>query len=304
MAIVETIIPIFLIIIFGYLIKTRDFFQEQFFTEANRLIFFVSLPLLIFTGIVKSSIQDIALLNILSVILPTVVILCISLMLGIVLGLRRGKLGSFVQTTFHGNVSYIGLAVLFYMLGEEGLIKGSLLIGFLILVNNTLSIAVLSWTSQRQRNIVRALLLIFKTPVVIATFLGMVILYLNIPIPRVLMKSMGILANIALPLALLLIGASISIENIKKSFRLSITVSLLKLMALPCLSVLFCRLYSISPGESFAGIILLATPVATTSYILACEMGGDADLASNAVTLSTLFSPVAFIFWTFILGIN
>ncbi len=301
MAVVETIIPIFLIIAFGYIIQRKGFLKEHFIQEMNRFVFLFPLPVLIFTGIVKSNPGDVELTHIFSVILPTIIVLCVSLIAGLTIGLRQGRLGSFVQTTFHGNVSYIGLAVLFYMLGEEGLKRGSILIGFLILVNNTLAIAVLSWTQHHHKNILKAFLPVIKTPVIVATFCGIAVLYLKISMPGVLLRSMGIIANIALPMALIIIGASITIGTIQKSFALSGTISFLKLVVLPACSLLICKLLGVPFKEMLPGIILLATPTATTSYILAREIGGDTDIASGAVTLSTLASPLTFIFWASVL---
>ncbi len=300
MAIIETIVPIFFIIIFGYILQQKGLIKTQFIQEANRFVFLFSLPLLIFTGIMKSDIKDVGLTSILSVIIPTIATLCLAFLLALTLGLKKGTLGSFVQTSFHGNITYIGLAVLYYMLGEEGLKKGSILIAFLILVNNTLAIAILSWTSQKHDNIWRSLVSVVKTPLIIATLVGMFLLYFNIPVPKLLMKSMGILANIALPMALIIIGASMSVGTIKSSFRLSGLVTVMKLMILPSLSFLFCYLYAIPFHDVLPGIILLATPTATTSFILANQLGGDTELASGVITLSTLLSPFAFIFWAYV----
>lgn len=297
MAVIETIIPIFLIIAFGYIIQRKGFLKGHFIQEMNRFVFLFPLPVLIFTGIVKSNPGDVDLVHILSVILPTGIILCVSLVIGLMIGLKQGRLGSFVQTTFHGNVSYIGLAVLFYMLGEEGLKRGSILIGILILVNNSLAIAVLSWTQHQHKNILKTFLPIIKTPVIVATFCGIAILYLKVPIPGVLLKGMSIVANIALPMALIIIGASITLGTIRKSFALSSTATFFKLIVLPACSLLFCELFNIPLREMLPGIILLATPAATTSYIMAREIGGDIDIASGAITLSTLASPLTFIFW-------
>lgn len=300
MAIIETIVPIFFIIIFGYILQQKGLIKTQFIQEANRFIFLFSLPLLIFTGIMKSDVKDVALANILSVIIPTIATLCLAFLLAFALGLKKGTLGSFVQTSFHGNITYIGLAVLYYMLGEEGLKKGSILIAFLILVNNTLAIAILSWTSQKHDNIWRSLVSVVKTPLIIATLVGMFLFYFGIPVPKLLMKSMGILANIALPMALIIIGASMSVSTIKSSFRLSGLVTVMKLMVLPSLSFLFCYLYAIPLHDVLPGIILLATPTATTSFILANQLGGDTELASGVITLSTLLSPFTFTFWVYV----
>ena len=89
MAIIETIIPIFLIIIFGYILQQRGLLTAQFIQEANRFVFLFSLPVLIFTGIMKSDIKDVALVNILSVIIPTLVILCLAFLLALAMRLKR-----------------------------------------------------------------------------------------------------------------------------------------------------------------------------------------------------------------------
>ncbi len=297
MAVIETIVPIFLIIVFGYAIRRKGFLSEQFISDANRFVFLIPLPILIFSGIVKSSVSDVSLSRLLVVIVPTIVMAGIAFLLGFAFRLKKGALGSFVQTTFHGNVSYIGLAVLFYMLGEIGLKKGSILIGLLILVNNALAIGILSWTSGQHRDISKALRSIIKNPVIVATYLGCAFLFLGIKLPAVIMKSMGIVANLALPMALIVIGASMTAGTVRHSFKLSAVATVSKLFLLPCLSVLFCRLFAIPYQEALPGIILLATPTATTSYILARELDGDPDLASGAITLSTLISPLAYVLW-------
>jgi len=297
MAVIETIIPIFIIILFGFVIQKKGFLTTLFIQEANKFIFIISLPFLIFTGIVKANITDVALRPILCVILPTIMMIVLSLFLGFVTGLKKGRLGSFVQTTFHGNVSYIGLAVLFYLLGEEGFKRGSILIGFLILINNIMAIVTISWASQKHESTWKALLSIIKTPVIIATFLGLLVLYINLQIPQVLFKSMVIIANIALPMALIIIGASMSFSGLKSALRFSLLVSFLKLLVLPFFSLVLCRIFSISPKDGLPGVLLLATPTAVTSYVLAHELGGDKDLASSAVTLSTLLAPLTYIFW-------
>jgi len=302
MAVIETIVPIFLIIIFGFIIKRKGLVTEVFIHEANKFIFVVSLPFLIFTGIVKANIADVALRPILSIILPTFIMILLSFSIGFITGLRKGRLGSFIQTTFHGNVSYIGLAVLFYLLGDEGFKRGSILVGFLILVNNTMAIAILSWASRKHQSMGKALMSIITTPVIIATFLGLLVLYMQIPVHKIIFKSMGIVANIALPLALIIIGASMSFSGIKQTFRLSLVTSFLKLIMLPALSLALCKVFSISPAEGLPGILLLATPTAITSYVLAHELGGDTHLASNTVTLSTLLAPVIYIVWISLIG--
>ena len=304
MQLVETIAPIFLIILVGYLIRNLGVLKDDFFSEANRFVYFFSLPVLIFTGIVKSGLETFSISLILSVVLPTIAVFFLACGLGRLMGLRRGQLGTFVQSTYHGNVSYIGLAVVFYMLGEEAFRHGSIMVGFLVLTTNLLSSIILSMaTSRPDKHGPGPLVSIARNPVIISSLAGILAAYVKLPIPVLVMKSMGILATIALPLALVTIGASLTPASMKQAWKLGVLVSGIKLLLLPALGVGLLRALALPAREGFTGVLLLATPVATLAYIMAEQMGGDGELASSAVTLSTILSLFSYMGWALFLGI-
>ncbi len=301
MEILKTISPIFVIIAFGYFLKSRKLLSDGFISEANRFVYLFPLPFLIFTGIVRADARDIGWLSILSITLPTLAVVGVALVAAAVGRYRAGKLGSFVQSTFHGNVTYVGLAVIFYLLGEKGLERGSLLVGILILFNNALAVLILSLASGKHRSLLRTAISIITTPVIVATFAGMILVLFQVGIPSVLMKSIGIVANIALPMALIIIGGSISLATLTKTLRPAIVAALLKVIVLPGLAVLFCHVLSIDFRTALPAIILLATPTAITTYIMARELGGDTLIASGTITLTTLVSPVTYLLWIWML---
>jgi len=301
MDILKTIAPIFIIIAFGYVLRSRKMLSDAFISEANRFVFLFPLPFLIFTGIIKANMKGIGWLSVLSLIVPTAAVMVLAALSAAAARYRGGKRGSFIQTTFHGNVTYVGLAVIFYLLGDEGLEKGSLLVGMLILFNNAGAVLALSLSSGKNRNVMRTVLSILKTPVIIATFAALALASLKVTIPPIVMKSIAIVANIALPMALIIIGCSISLEMLKKTLRPAALAAALKVIVLPGLAVLFCRLFAIDLKEALPAIILLATPTAITAYVMARELGGDTDLASGAVTLTTLVSPLTYLGWIWLL---
>ncbi len=278
--------------------------SEAFYGEANRFAYFFSLPLLIFTGTVKSGLTGLSVVSVLSVVLPTLFVFFLALGIGLALRLRNGRLGSFVQTAYHGNVSYVGLSVVFYLLGEKGLEQASLLIGFLILTTNGLSTMILSLTSEsgRSGHPLRHLVALGRNPVIISSLAGLLVLFLKVPVPGVILKSMSILANIALPLALITIGASLTTEGLKKSLALTLLSSVIKLLVLPCCGILYLIAFGLPVREHAASILLLATPVASLSYIMAQAMGGDGEMASSSVTFTTLVSALTYVFWVFFLN--
>ncbi len=301
MSILATIAPIFIIIAFGFFLTHKRVLSERFISEANRFVFQFPLPFLIFIGIVKSGLKSTGCLPIAAVTVPSLVVMGIALVVAKIARYKGDKLGSFVQSTFHGNVTYVGFAVLFYMFGEEGLEKGSLLAGTLIIFNNALAIIILSLTSAGHRSPLKIAGSIIRTPIIMATFAAVIFVLLRLSMPSVLMKSLEIVANISLPLALIIIGGSISPAMLRKTFRPAIITTVLKMLILPGIAFLFYRMCSPDISRAVPAMVLLATPTAITTYIMARELGGDAELASGCITLSTFASPLVYWFWMTIL---
>jgi predicted permease len=101
----------------------------------------------------------------------------------------------------------------------------------------------------------------------------------------------------ALPLALLVIGASLSFELVRSKLHLIVPSALLKLILLPGLGLVAFMILDLAADEYLPGFILLATPSATVSYVMAMEMNGAPEQASAAVSLSTLFSAITYLLW-------
>lgn len=299
---IETISPIFLIIALGYTLRRSNYLSEETLDQLNRFTFNFSLPVLVFLNVSRTKEGFFTIPTFFSILLPTILILVLSSFVGFFLGLRRGRLGTFIQTSLHGNVSYVGLAVLFYMVGEEALRRGSLFVGLLIILNNTISIFVLQITSRKERNLLKPIVQVLSTPVIIATFLGASFSFTHITLPQVLSRSFQILANVALPLALIVIGGNIKADTFGLALYPSFISSLLKVFFLPLTSLPILFFFEIPKMDLLTLTILFACPSAISSYVMAKELGGDPKLASGGITLSTLISPVGFIFWNSLLA--
>ena len=98
-------------------------------------------------------------------------------------------------------------------------------------------------------------------------------------------------------MALLIIGASISLHEIRSRMKRVLSASAIKLLLMPGLGFAVYRTLGFSPGEYLPGLILLASPTATISYVMAKEMNGDPDFAVIAISFSTLLSSLTFAFW-------
>ena len=306
MNIVTTIIPIFMIIILGWLARLCGFIRAEFISPANRLVFYLAIPAMVFRAISKASLNSqfdarVVILSLLSV--------CIVFGIAWILA-RRGALprsqrGAFIQDSFHGNIGYIGLAVSFYYLGPEGFVKASILAGFLLILQNLLGVIALQVNAPyntASKNRWRPALKIAGNPIILSALAGILVSLTALPVPLVLGRCLDILSDLALPLALLIIGASLSFEMVQSKLKAVFFCGLLKLIQLPAIGFILYRLFDVMPQAYLPAIILLAAPTATVTYVMAKEMQGDSEFAVAAISLNTLLSAVTFTLWLSIVG--
>jgi hypothetical protein len=98
--ILKTIAPIFIIIAFGYVLKNRKMLSDVFISEANRFVFLFPLPFLIFTGIIKADMKGMGWLSVLSLIIPTAIVMALAVLSAA--AATGAADGNFIQATFHG----------------------------------------------------------------------------------------------------------------------------------------------------------------------------------------------------------
>jgi predicted permease len=306
MNILTTIVPIFAIIILGWGAHRRGFIPNDFIGPANSLVFYIAIPAMVFNAVAKASLKTHFDLTVLILTLCAVGAgYAAAWGLGVFNGMRGGKLGTYIQSGFHGNLGYIGLAVAYYYLGHEGFVKTSILLGFMMIIQNLLSVLALTVntdTRQGKRGGADMLRKVAGNPVIASAMVGMVFSLAEIPVPLVVERSLDILSGLALPMALLIIGGSISFDLIRLKLRPVIATMGLKLVLLPAIGYALYRLFGLSAQDFLPGLILLASPAATISYVMAKQMGGDPDFAVASISASTLLSSITFTVWLNLAG--
>lgn len=291
------VLPIFLVIGLGTLLKKLRLFDEVFLQQTNRLVYVVFLPLLLFYKIGKADFSSF--FN-----APLVIGSCLVIALGFSLsyiysgkrGYSAAVQGSFSQGAFRGNLAYIGLAICLNAYGEVGLTKAGILMGFLVPILNLFAILALllphrGRSDEKTPNLMTQTIL---NPLIIASFLGIIWSYWSLPIPIIIDRSISITTGLALPLALLAIGGSFSLERLKGDLVLAGIATTIKLAVLPLLAFLLLVPMGVSGSDLGIGILIAGTPAATATYIMAQQMKGDAELAGSIVMLSTLASAFSY----------
>lgn len=306
MNIISTIIPIFVIIILGWIARVCGFIRAEFIEPANRLVFYLAIPAMVFRSISKTSIHSqFDGMVIMLALLAICAVFGIAWILGRNAHLDRSQRGTFIQNSFHGNLGYIGLAVSFYYLGREGFVRASILAVFMMILQNLLGVIALQINSENnpsRQNRWAVALKVLANPIILSALAGILVSVTAVPVPLIFGRCLDILSDLALPLALLIIGASLSFDMLRSRLTAVLSTAMMKLLLLPGIGYILYRICDVVPEAYLPGIILLASPTATVTYVMAKEMKGDSEFAVAAISLHTLLSAITFTMWLNVMG--
>lgn len=313
--IVITVLPIFFVVIAGWLMRRYNLITDGFLPTANKLVFYFSFPLMIFHSISQYSFFDQFQPLVVGIVICCIIITALLVVIGIrFTKMPRNRRGSFIQCSIHGNQANVGLAVCFYYLTAAGFATGSIIMGFTVVTQNIISTYVLSYYGINRceighdkvgpdgkpchNNMAKLIAKKLVTnPMIIGTVLGILVSILGIPLPKIATNFLDIVSKLALPLALLVVGASLSFRFIRDKVTTISTAVFIKLIFLPGLAFLLFNLFSIPIDDYLPALIMMAVPTATVSYVMASQMNGDPEFTAAAVSLSTVLSMFSFIFW-------
>ena len=292
-SILTSLLPVFLIIICGYGLKKSKFPGDQFWPGAERIVYYILFPSLLFSSSAGASWEFYSVASMVWAILATMFIMSGLLL---ILRPRLTKKDAAFTSVFQGSIrftSYIGLAAAFSLFGKEGLYLAAVLITVLIPLVNVLSIMVLVRYGGQEGGWYWIFTTVIKNPLIIACLAGMLINLLGFQLPAVVENLATILGKGSLPLGLLAVGASLQITAMKKTGAEIIYACLLKLILLPALMWFTCTLIGVDNLSTAVAVLFAALPGSPLSYILAKQLGGDTKLMSSIIAIQTGVSMIS-----------
>jgi len=300
----QIISPIFILILLGIFLRRTGLVNEIFVSQSSKFVFTISLPALIFLKIDTVTIGkafDGKL--ILTSLILVFIFAMISWFISTIITKTPQDKGVFIQGSFRSNFAIIGLAVIASLVGENQLGKASLVLAFIMPLYNILAVVALTvpFKNERDYNLLQLLKQIITNPLILAAIAAVPFSVFHINIGNIFTTTIGYLAKIALPLALVSIGASLNIKRLKNASQLAFTAAGLKLILFPLIAVPIGLFLNFNSVEIVIIFVLFASPTAIVSFIMADAMGGNSKLASDIVAVSTLFSIITLSFGIFIL---
>ncbi len=295
--------PIFIVLGLGKFLSMFDLIRQDFINSANKLIFFVLLPALLFYKISQAHIYSSFNLKLFTVMCVSVVgIFFFSFLMGNIFNISKSQVGTFAMNNFRANYAYMGLPVSYYAFGDQGLMIASLLMAFIVPLVNLLSIISLSVGSSKTVSLWIFIKNTLFNPLAIACILGIIFSLLQIELYNFVKETLDLLTGVTLPLALLCIGATMKSEMVKGNKILLANTLLIKLILMPLVAFVALKLLDgkLSLPDKVL-VIMLSSPAATVNYVLASAMEGDPDVASSGIILTTVFSLFTYIMWLWFL---
>lgn len=298
MFVVHTIIPIFLLILLGVVMRRWFGLSADFWPQLDRLIYFVFFPALLFNTLSHFEID-------LAAAMPMLIASSLFMCAGMALGYLAKYLfhapprvfSATFQSSFRFN-SYVGLAVAGGLHGHEGLAAIGLLMGFLVPFANVASVLMLARHSESHW-----LREILFNPLILATAGGIAFSLAGIPLPKMLNTTLALLSQASLPMGLIAVGSGLRLRGLHSHPGTLWYGVAVKLLVLPAIAWGLAWAFGLSGMYFHITVLMAALPVSTVAYVLATRMGGDGDTIAAQVMLSTLLSALTLPLWLLLMGL-
>jgi predicted permease len=252
--------------------------------------FYVALPALVF-----SSTHDRSLSTLLS---PTLVAGVWLVVLGTAgaafvvhrrVSSRHTRSVAIVQS-YHANLGFLGLPLVATSLGDLAAAKASVVLGASLVLHVPMTILLLTTMNDADADLRRELAGVATNPVLVSLAVGLAVAAAGVVPPDAVTTATGGLSELALPLALLAIGASLDLDFPAAEAATTARVVALKVVLMPLISLGVFSALTVSPVARGAAVVMAGTPTAVSTYVYADELGGDERFASLNVFVTTLAS--------------
>ena len=298
----NVILPLFLTMSLGYLLKYLNMFDNNTLDKMNNIIFKSFLPMLLFYNIYKTDLKGVFNLNLIIFSATCVVALYLTLYLIVPLIEKDNKkCGALLQGLFRSNFVIFGIPIIESLFGSEKIGVPTLLVAIVVPLFNALSVLALETFRGGKPNFKKIFIGVIKNPLIIASCLGILTLILKIKLPTPIEKTISDVSKIATPLSLVLLGGSFKFDEIKKYIKQTTIAVIGKTILIPCIMLPICIMFGYRGVELSTLMIIFAAPTAISSFTMAQQMDSDSDLAGQIVVFTSAFCVITVFIWIFIL---
>lgn len=282
--------PVFALLLLGFLARRSGFPGEGFWQPAEKATYYVLFPALLVERLANAQLagdDSIRLAALVVVVLVIAALFCCACKP--LLRLTVPAFTSFFQGSVRFN-TYVALAVTAALHGSEGIVLAAVITAVMIPLLNLFSVLAFALTSEQAFSPRQLLMTLARNPLILACLLGIALSLSGAALPLGVTSVLELLGRMALPMGLLAVGAGLDLRALRGGGRALVAASLIKLLFLPLLAFALAGLWQLDLLTTSVVVIFAAVPTATSAYILARQMGGDAELMAGIITAQTMIS--------------
>ena len=289
----NAVLPMFIMLFIGFLVRKLKILQDSFLPQLNKIVFNVFFPFLMFNNIYGSDFSSVFSPKLLAfAVIGVFTIYFLSIGFTLLVEKSNYSRGAMIQAIYRSNFVLMGLPIAANIFGKDKLGMTAVLVAVVVPIYNMLAVITLEIFRGQKINVLKILKGIAKNPLIIGSELGLLSVAFNISLPETIDKTVSDIAAVATPLALIVLGASVTFDSIKGCSRNLIICIIARLVVVPALIGI--------RGVDFVSLIgLFASPCAVSSFTMAQQMDSDFKLAGAAVVFTSVLACFTMFLWIF-----
>src|ERR1700751_4972850 len=294
--VIAALLPVFLLIVLGAVLKRSLMRLETQWHGLERLTYYVLFPMLLIQTLVKADLSKVPIVGLGGALFLSALAMSL-LCLALRPLLARLKIdGPAFTSIFQGATrwqTYVALAVSGNLFGDTGLALASVAMVAIIPLVNVFSVAVLvRYASPDKKSLGTIVMTVVKNPLIWACAIGLAINVLHLPLPKLWHEVADALARSSLAIGLLVTGAGLHLEGLLRPNIAAAIGVFLKLIVMPVLGIALALWFGLTGQNLVIVTACSAIPASSSAYVLARQMGGDAPLLAQIITLQTILAVI------------
>ncbi|MDN6180023.1 MAG: AEC family transporter [Halomonas subglaciescola] len=297
-SIIDALGPLFALIALGTVLGVGRFLPASFWPQLERLVYFVLFPAMLVATLATAEISRVPVGRLAVVLLGAMAVFALALWrLRHRLGLEAAAFTSVFQGALRFN-TYVGVAGAAALHAGPGATVAAVAVALMVPTVNVICVAgfVAAGTLGRG-GLGKSALALMKNPLILACLLGVGLNLSGVGLPGWSEDAVTLVGRAALPLGLLAVGVALRLPALLRLNRGVFAAAGVKLVLMPGLALALAWLLRLDPISRDVALLFAALPTATSAYILARQLGGDAELMAAIITGQTLLAMLTLPLW-------
>src|SRR4051812_4107716 len=293
-----SLVPVFLIIATGWLCRVTGFVDDKHWVGMERVTYVVFFPALVIDTLARADLASVPVLSVGGALIGSILLMSGGLILARpalqrVLDLDGPSFTSLFQGSTRWN-TFVAIAIAGSLFGQRGVTLMAVAIAAMVPLLNVLALyAFVRYAGGPRQSALQIVRTFVTNPFIWSCAVGLVINLILPPLPKALASYFDIIGRAALCAGLLVVGAGLDIRRLAKPGPTHLLAVALKLVLLPILAVTLARALGVDGTDRAVAVIAASVPTASAAYVLARQLGGNAPLMAEILTLQTVLALIS-----------